>query len=136
MLQLVYASSATHLFSPDDLVDILRASRRNNAEAGVTGALLYSDGNFMQVLEGPEGPVTETYDRIAKDPRHRGVLPLLRQAVDERQFPEWTMGFRSLDDLAAPDRAGAQTLFDLTEPGAARAQRLLHSFRRLDRGLQ
>ena len=131
MLQLVYASAATPQFSPDDLLGILRVSRRNNTAVGVTGALLYSGGNFMQVLEGPEGRVIGTFQRIQKDPRHRGLLVMLRQTIEERQFPEWSMGFRTLDGLDDEDRAGAQTLFDLTADGPARVQRLLHTFRRL-----
>ncbi len=136
MLQLAYASSAPRPLSSDELVGILRVSRRNNVAAGVTGALLHSEGNFMQILEGPEAAVAETFHRIEGDPRHRGVLILLRQAVEERQFPDWSMGFRSLDGLSDEDRAGAQTLFDLTAAGPTRAARLLHTFRYLPADLR
>lgn len=127
--QIVYASSAAGLFRPDDLADILAVSRRNNARDGVTGALLYSGGNVLQALEGPEAAVEATYARVHADPRHHGVLMLYRGTADARSFPEWAMGLPSLADLPGDVRDGARTLFDLTAPGPTRAHRLLASFR-------
>ena len=127
--QLVYASSATTLFQPDDLADILAVSRRNNARCGVTGALLYSGGNVLQALEGTADAVEATYARVCADPRHRGVLMLYRGTAAERSFPDWAMGLPSLADLPDGARAGARALFDLTEPGPTRAHHLLASFR-------
>jgi hypothetical protein len=49
---LVYVSSATKPFSPDELSELLAQARVDNAALGITGMLLYSNGNFMQVLEG------------------------------------------------------------------------------------
>ena len=133
LTQIVYASSAARPLGDADLAEILRASRRNNADAGVTGALLYSEGNFIQVLEGPATSVAAVYRRIERDTRHHSILPLLRSTVDERQFPEWAMGFHRASTLPEEDRAAARTLFDLTEPGPSRAHRLLATFRRLAR---
>jgi Sensors of blue-light using FAD. len=48
MFFLVYVSSATRPFSREDLRVLLETCRKNNAELGVTGMLLYKDGNFMQ----------------------------------------------------------------------------------------
>ncbi len=129
LTQLVYASSATDLFHADDLAAILTVSRRNNARDGVTGALLYADGNVLQALEGPAAAVEATYARVHADPRHRGVLMLYRGTSAERSFPEWAMGLPSLSDLPGDARDGARTLFDLTEHGPTRAHRLLASFR-------
>ena len=94
---LVYVSSATDLFDRAELEEILAVSRRNNAARGVTGMLLYKDGNLMQVLEGDEEAVQATYARISADPRHRGLMVLLEEAVEDRQFADWTMAFRDLE---------------------------------------
>ena len=90
--QLLYASN-TNRDTPDSVLDdILAASRRNNAGAGVTGMLLYVEGGFMQVLEGEEEAVRAIYARICQDKRHWNTLVLLdRQAP--RAFSEWSMGF-------------------------------------------
>ena len=53
----VYASSAVQLFAPEELRALLETSRRNNAARGVSGMLLYKDGNFLKVLGGREAAV-------------------------------------------------------------------------------
>lgn len=97
MYFLIYASSATQAFSREDLLALLAKSRDNNARLGITGMLLYKDGNFIQALEGEEKAVVALYERIAADPRHTQLLPLLRGRQETRQFPEWSMGFRDLN---------------------------------------
>jgi hypothetical protein len=100
---LVYVSSAVKLFAREELVRLLRKSRANNARNGITGMLLYKDGNFMQILEGEQAAVVETYARISGDRRHRNQIVLLRGEEDERQFPEYKMGFY---DLNSPEVHG------------------------------
>ena len=134
--QLVYGSSAPRLLPREDVLDILRASRRNNPTVGVTGALLYADGNFMQVLEGPAEAVDGVYRRVQRDPRHHGVLTLLDTAAAERAFPDWSMGFVHGDDLSAEDRESTRSLYDLTAPIPGQARRLLATFRSLMPGVR
>lgn len=77
---------------------MLEFSRRHNATAGITGMLLYKDGNFIQALEGPEAEVRALYRRIHADTRHRGILELLDEPIATRRFEHWSMGFRHLTD--------------------------------------
>jgi hypothetical protein len=101
MFFLVYVSSATRPFSGKDLRVLLETCRKNNAELGVTGMLLYKDGNIMQVIEGVEGAMRELYEKIAADPRHGGEITLQQGFAEGRQFPHWSMGFRDLDSPEA-----------------------------------
>lgn len=126
--QLVYVSSAVTPLRPDDLAEILEASRRNNTPIGITGALLYAGGNVMQALEGPAEAVEATFRRVEVDPRHRGVMVLYRGEAEERSFPDWSMGVRTVEELPAESREGVQSLFDLAEPAPDRARRLLSTF--------
>ena len=100
LFRLAYVSTASKLFSSAELREMLKESNARNKEAGVTGMLLYKDGQFMQVLEGTAEAVTETFSRISRDPRHHGIMVLLKGAVQERRFPQWSMAFR---DLNLPD---------------------------------
>jgi len=50
MISLIYVSTADHLLSNEELLEILHISRKNNEVGPVTGMLLYKGGNFMQVL--------------------------------------------------------------------------------------
>jgi hypothetical protein len=90
-LSIVYVSDATELFDDDDLSAILASSRSNNLLTQVTGMLLYRDGRFLQVLEGPESFVRGRMAVIAADPRHTEVRVLLEENIDQRRFPHWTM---------------------------------------------
>ncbi len=86
-------SSAVKLLTNDELKDILVTARRNNQQNHITGILLYSDGAFMQVLEGENEAVDSTFAVIEKDSRHKSVVKLLDKSLPERNFPEWLMGF-------------------------------------------
>lgn len=94
MYSLVYVSSATTLFTVEQLDALLERSRANNSGLGITGLLLYRDGNFMQLLEGEERQVDALYKKIALDPRHHGCQVLLERAEGQRMFSEWSMAFR------------------------------------------
>ena len=101
MFSLVYVSSATRPFSTPEMIELLEKSRRNNAKLGVTGMLLYKDGNIMQVLEGEESVVRGLAARIGRDPRHRGVMELVQGPQEGRHFADWSMGFRDLRSAEA-----------------------------------
>jgi hypothetical protein len=134
LFQLVYVSSATVRFATADLVELLRLSRERNTARGITGLLVYHDGNFMQAIEGPEAAVRALHARIVEDPRHGGCITLTQKRVDERTFPEWSMGFR---DLTAADLSGISGYSDYLNatgvrpfpPNASHAWQLLESFR-------
>lgn len=106
MIHLVYLSSATHLFSKQELLDLLQKARSNNHQLNVSGMLLYKDGNFIQVLEGEAAQVRPLFETINRDPRHSGVIVLLDEEISERQFPDWSMGFRDLSDKAVQSLPG------------------------------
>lgn len=98
MFRLLYVSSAVRSFSKSDLADLLATSRANNSKQGITGLLLYKDGDFLQVLEGNETQVKKLYEKINLDPRHTGSTILFDEEVAEPLFAEWSMGFRDLSD--------------------------------------
>ena len=93
MITLIYGSAATNPMSETELLEILEVSRRNNQQHDITGMLLYSDGNFIQVLEGEEAIVTQVFTKIQKDPRHQGIMVYVKHPIDKRQFANWEMGF-------------------------------------------
>ena len=97
LYRLVYYSRNAIVADIDSLgieVDaILAASRRNNAAAGITGALLFNSGCFGQVLEGTRRAIEATFERIQCDARHGDVSLLAFDPASERSFPRWSMGF-------------------------------------------
>ncbi len=96
---LIYVSSAKSLFDTEGLVKLLAAAKQNNTALGITGMLLYKDGNFMQVIEGEQQQVQMLYEKIKCDPRHNNIIVINEDWIDDRMFPDWKMGFRNLDVL-------------------------------------
>ncbi len=135
MLSLVYVSAASQPFSQAELDAVLEKSRHNNLRDGITGMLLYRDGDFLQVLEGPEPAVRATYARINRDRRHGGFILLDENHVEQRAFSDWALGFRRVSTADQPE--GFVDFFnrrlalgDLVDPRAD-AFHFLNSFRQI-----
>ena len=106
IFSLVYASDGSEPLSEQELETLLAISRANNGRAGLTGMLLYKDGAFMQALEGKEKAVRKAFKRISRDKRHSAIRVLSATQVSERQFGEWTMGYRRVSEDYRPGGPG------------------------------
>ena len=94
---LVYQSYATVPFGDLQLAKLLTQSRAFNASHGLTGVLLYSQGNIMQLLEGSKANVRAVFSRITQDLRHSQVIKLADGPSTHRLFAQWSMGFHAVD---------------------------------------
>jgi len=92
LVRLMYASRAIPEVNQEELLAILRKSKANNPALGVTGVLCFSEGIFLQVLEGGRSAVNRLYNRIARDDRHSQVEILGYDEIGERRFAGWSMG--------------------------------------------
>jgi Sensors of blue-light using FAD len=92
LVRLMYASRAVAAVDQEELVAILKTSKVNNPKAGITGVLCFSEGIFIQVLEGGRNAVNRLYNRIATDSRHSDVVLLNYEEIAERRFAGWSMG--------------------------------------------
>lgn len=111
MFQLLYVSTAVQLMEELQLMEILNKSKKNNALKGISGFLLYMDGTFVQVLEGPQKEVKDLYsEKICQDNRHYGSKVLVERTVIDREFAEWSMGFHNLSGKNLDHFAGFTSL--------------------------
>ena len=117
MISLTYLSTAKAPFGDSELTQLLEDSRARNHAAGLTGMLLYAGGHFIQTLEGAPEVVDATYTRIEADPRHRDVFITLREEVDDRVYPDWSMGFEQLSADQAQHLPGFNDYLDTTDQG-------------------
>jgi hypothetical protein len=92
LVRLMYASRATEPVRPEALSAILKKSTHNNPTVGVTGVLCFSGDIFLQVLEGGRSQVSKLYNCITQDPRHKDVVLLSYEEIEERSFASWAMG--------------------------------------------
>ena len=70
-----------------ELQQILNSARENNSARNVTGALLFNEEYFAQVLEGPQLAVEEIFERIQRDRRHGQVTVVDNGWAQHRDFP-------------------------------------------------
>ncbi len=70
---------------------IADAAAARNASEGVTGALMFRGGVFVQLLEGEDDAIERVFERICRDIRHRRLVLLDLSEPDRRVFGEWNM---------------------------------------------
>ena len=97
-----------------DIADILATSQENNADAHITGALIFNSGIFAQVLEGGRSDIEATFERIQRDPRHGDVQVLAFEPSAGRGFPSWSMGYvgKSREGVDVFGKFASDTGFD------------------------
>lgn len=100
LYRLIYSSKAKENITPQDLRDILDVSEKNNIERGISGFLCYSNGVFLQVLEGDCDELNQLYHYIVTDNRHHSPRIIECVPMVVRQFEAWSMQAISLNDLA------------------------------------
>lgn len=118
--------------APAALNAILATSRDHNARHDITGALLFSQTRFTQVLEGEETVVKALLERIRHDPRNEELNVIMFSYPDRRRFEGWAMGYAGLtpemderldplirSGVGRPASKEAQVMLDLMKDVAA-----------------
>ena len=104
MMQMAYMSFATLELKADpdrEIAAILDEAIAENSRRGITGELIYRNGIFLQLLEGRKEEVELILGRILLDQtRHESLKVLLKQPMQERIFPDWSMAYVKLENAA------------------------------------
>ena len=100
--RVIYVSEKTDS-SDASLAQIIDSSTKNNPETGVTGCLLSGSNSFLQLLEGPRQTIDRLYLTINADSRHKNVVMLTDEDIDQRLFASWSMKLAPFDDLEWSD---------------------------------
>ena len=85
---------------------MLQHVRRHNRLTGVSGCLIYHEGEFMQLLEGRQEDLQVLRDKIAADQRHEGFRVVAEGPLQRRVFNDWGMVLRHVrtaDNGEQPD---------------------------------
>ena len=105
LVQSLYFSRVVDLEDPNEFKArvnaIMEASARNNPKLGLTGALIFERGWFLQALEGPRDAVSAMLARIMRDPRHTGLVLADLSEASERRYADWSMSFIDADTAPA-----------------------------------
>ncbi len=99
-MELTYVSEPAQKMSFLGLMRLLYHSYANNQALGITGALIYENNKFGQVIEGPERDIEALWQKIQKDSRHKNVRLVESKPISERSFSKWTMVFQGNEEIA------------------------------------
>lgn len=110
LVRVIYTSMAAPTVTDQTVQEILSKSRMNNAKRQITGALIYVDRRFIQILEGPRQTVEDLIVTIGQDPRHSAVEVLNKDAITERGFSDWSMGYVSAAGQELPTITGLSSM--------------------------
>ena len=95
MFSLVYRSVAKPEFHLELIQEMLAKAKENNNKLGITGCLLYHQGEFIQYLEGNQYRVLTLFDKIKADPRHTRIELLGYEEREGRAFASWDMAYEN-----------------------------------------
>lgn len=94
-----YVSTQIKELDPSEVVQILHETETRNDKFGVNGLLVYSEGNFFEVIEGEKQMIKELYRHILDDERHKDVILLFQKEVHKPLFSEKEAHFISENTL-------------------------------------
>lgn len=92
---ITYVSTATPELSNSGVDEVLESSKNWNNGHNITGLLLYSDGNFLQILEGEKKAVQDLYENIKKDTRHKNIMKIFEKEISKESFDGYDSEFVS-----------------------------------------
>lgn len=126
--QVLYRSTATKHLTNQELLGLLEQARHFNVTNQITGLLLYSEGQFVQAIEGREEVVKSLYERIQQNPWHHQIETVDERLLPARRFSEWSMDFGySAQPEAGPGAVATPPLPGLSTT-SAHLKRLLEAF--------
>lgn len=91
MEQVLYSSVAREGLGSDEVFSIIETASRLNPQRDITGFLIFRDGRFLQLVEGPGSELDRLIDDLLDDPRHHSLEVLERKQAGARCFPNWRM---------------------------------------------
>jgi hypothetical protein len=127
LFSVIYYSTTTRLLTEAELEALLIDARDFNKEHGITGVLLYVNGSFMQYFEGLEDDVNQTLKRINDSSKHKDIFKVV-ESIDERNFPNWLMGFSRPDKSEILKLHAASWLASVKNGEGCKAMNLLKQF--------
>lgn len=84
-----YVSNATTGLTSSEINELLRFCEENNIQNDLKGVLLFSEGNFFQILEGEKVKVVGLWNKIQKDKRHYGVITVINRTIAKGSYDNY-----------------------------------------------
>lgn len=118
--RIIYFSAAENHITETELQEILEKAKRNNELKKISGILFHIDGNIIQILEGFKENVIELFEKIKTDNRHKNVIKVIEDDIENRQFNNWNMSynkttFKEINQIEGLESINPLDLFSKTD---------------------
>lgn len=103
MYSIVYVSTAQPDLEARVVKNIFDKFRINNDVHNIRGILMYSDGNFFQVLETEiksKQVIIDLYQKIQMDGRHYDVTKIIEKGTKAQCFTKYHTAFKTMFNSA------------------------------------
>ena len=100
LIEITYVSEPAQEMSFLGLMRLLSHSYLRNTSMGITGALIFENNRFGQVIEGPRTQIEDLWEKIQKDTRHKNIRLIESKPIEHRSFNKWTMIFQGSEEVA------------------------------------
>lgn len=64
-------------------MELLNQTEVRNNKLGIHGLLIFSEGNFFEVLEGEKELILDLYDTIKEDERHKNLITIFEKPIKD-----------------------------------------------------
>jgi hypothetical protein len=98
--QLIYTSHPNVDVTEGFVTEILTKAMKRNYARQISGLLVYSHGEFMQLIEGDKQDIEKLFNIIRSDIRHGDIRVLTETQSPHRCMPTWAMGFTMLNEFS------------------------------------
>ncbi len=92
-----YVSTSNRDLNHDEVTELLDLTEIRNNNKGVNGLLIYSEGNFFEVIEGEKNMIMDLFEDIKEDPRHRNIMMIFKKEIDKPLFDDKEADFISVN---------------------------------------
>ena len=125
----LYVSKSTIPAGDTDRIvgEIVAGAQQRNAALGISGALVFGDQHFGQIIEGPPESIMMLRSSILSDTRHTGIRTITDGRSTGRRFGGWSLAYagasmvvsralqRALRDSAQGIEGAGNQLLDLMD---------------------
>ena len=97
-----YLSKDHQLMKTLELEGLFTQVLEFNTSSNISGLLLHNNNFFLQVLEGTKEIIQQLFTEIRKDSRHKDILIVLDQKIENRIFKNYDARFsivKTRDDI-------------------------------------
>ena len=94
-----YVSNVGSTLTPMKIQELLSKSQQKNHKRGIYGILLFSEGNFYQVIDGPTAIIKQLWEKIKKDDRHHSIIKIFEERAPQPSFDNYLCDYICENDV-------------------------------------